>query len=209
MRRNVAIWCSCQVIGAAPGKLRCPAARLRAITSAGWKEPPPPYVISEDSLEEGSMDQPKLKYLITGMMAAGALAFAPAVHAGHDKGGPGQEFQMMDTDGDGKLSPEEHAAGAKKMFDMMDADKDGMVNAEEMEAAHEKMMGKKGKEKGHMSAAEKIKVVDTDGNGTLSAAEHEAGAKMMFEKMDTNKDGYLTKSELSAGHAKMMKKPAK
>jgi Ca2+-binding EF-hand superfamily protein len=157
------------------------------------------------------MNQPKLEYLIAGMMAAGALAFAPAARA-HDKGGAGHEFKMMDTNGDGKVSPEEHAAGAKKMFEMMDADKDGMVNAEEMEAAHDHMMGKKaGKHhpKGQMTAAEKIKVVDADGNGTLSAAEHEAGAKKMFETMDTDKDGFLSKSELAAGHAKLMKKPAK
>ena len=156
------------------------------------------------------MDQPKLKYLIAGMMAAGALAFAPSARA-HDKGGAGHEFKMMDTNGDGKLSPEEHAAGAKKMFEMMDADKDGMVNADEMDAAHEHMMGKKGKHhpKGQMSSADKIKAVDTDGNGTLTAAEHEAGAKKMFEMMDTDKDGFLSKSELAAGHARLMKKPAK
>src|SRR5450631_3462923 len=73
------------------------------------------------------------------------------------------EFQMMDTNGDGKVSPDEHAAGAKKMFEAMDADKDGKVTAAEMDAAHErmgKMMGKAHKP-GHMgmAAADKIKAI--------------------------------------------------
>jgi Ca2+-binding EF-hand superfamily protein len=154
------------------------------------------------------MTQSKIAHLFAGMVATLALALAPAARA--DSKGGGKEFQMMDTDGDGKLSQDEHAAGAKKMFEMMDADKDGMVSATEMEAAYEQVTGKKEKKgAGHMTAAEKIKVVDTDGDGTISAEEHEAASKMMFEKMDTNKDGYLTKAELSAGHEKMMKKPAK
>src|SRR5262245_51638692 len=40
-------------------------------------------------------------------------AFALAAHAGEGKGRSGQdEVRMMDTNGDGRLSPEEHAAGA-------------------------------------------------------------------------------------------------
>jgi Ca2+-binding EF-hand superfamily protein len=140
---------------------------------------------------------------------AGVFGAAGWSHAGDDKkGGHEHQFSMMDSDGDGKISADEHAAGAKKMFEMMDADKDGKVNAAEMEAAHEKVAGEKAKkgEKGEMSAAAKIKVIDTNADGVLTAAEHAAGSKTMFEKMDANKDGYLSKAELSAGHAKMMPK---
>lgn len=111
-------------------------------------------------------------------------------------------FQMMDSNGDGKISAEEHEAGAKKMFEKMDANKDGKVTAAEMDAAHEQIAGKSAKPQ--MSAADKIKVVDTNHDGVLSAEEHVAGAKMMFDKMDTDKDGFLTKAEVEAGHAKMM-----
>lgn len=45
----------------------------------------------------------------------------------------------MDTNGDGMLSAEEHAAGAKKMFEKMDANRDGNVTAAEMEAGHKAM----------------------------------------------------------------------
>lgn len=114
-------------------------------------------------------------------------------------------FKAMDANGDDKLSPDEHAAGAKKMFDMMDANKDGTVTPAEMDAAHEKVAGKKTTE-ADMPSAEKIKVVDTNGDGMLTAEEHAVGSKMMFDKMDTNKDGLVSKAELDAGHAKMMKK---
>lgn len=114
-------------------------------------------------------------------------------------------FKAMDANGDDKLSPDEHSAGAKKMFDTMDAIKDGTVTPAEMDAAHEKVTGKK-TTKADMSSAEKIKTVDTNGDGKLTAEEHAVGSKMMFDKMDANKDGFVGKAELDAGHAKMMKK---
>ena len=114
-------------------------------------------------------------------------------------------FKAMDANGDGKLSPDEHAAGARKMFDTMDANKDGTVTSAEMDAAHEKVAEKKAT-KADMSSAEKIKVVDTNGDGMLTAQEHAAGSKKMFDKMDTDKDGFVSKAELATGHAKMMKK---
>jgi Ca2+-binding EF-hand superfamily protein len=135
-------------------------------------------------------------------LAVPATAFANGDKAGETGA---DFFKSMDTNGDGKISPDEHAAGAKKMFEMMDANKDGKVTADEMTAAHEKMMGKKAGAT-EMSAADKIKVMDTNGDGVLSADEHAAGAKLMFDKMDTDKDGFLSPAEVTAGHSKMMKK---
>lgn len=117
-------------------------------------------------------------------------------------------FNAMDADRDGKLSPDEHAVGAKKMFDTMDANKDGRVTSEEMDAAHEKITGQQST-KADMSSVEKIKVVDTNGDGVLTAAEHAAGSKTMFDKMDTDKDGFVSKAELTEGHAKMLKRKVK
>ena len=118
-----------------------------------------------------------------------------------------KEFSMMDTNKDGKVSADEHAAGARKMFETMDRDKDGKVTATEMDAAHQAITGRKAA-KTDMSAADKIKVIDKDGDGVLSADEHAAGSADMFAKMDTDKDGFLSKAELQAGHAGMMKKTA-
>lgn len=114
------------------------------------------------------------------------------------------EMKAMDSNGDGRISAQEHAAGVGRMFETMDADKDGRVTASEMQAAHGKVTGGKAAA-GEMSAAEKIKTIDTNGDGVLTAAEHEAGARRMFEHMDADKDGFLTKDELAAGHSMKMK----
>lgn len=116
------------------------------------------------------------------------------------------EVQMMDTNHDGRISAEEHAAGAKGMFAKMDADQDGKVTATEMDSAHLAMGKDDQHSKTSMSSAEKIKVIDTDGDGVISAAEHEAGSRSMFDKMDTDHDGSLTEQEIEAGHAMLMKK---
>jgi len=158
---------------------------------------------------------------------ASGLALATTAYAGDEtKHGSGQaELQMMDTNHDGTVSAEEHAAGAKKMFQMMDKDGDGIVTAQEMNAAHKDMpTGRSenaatstdtaggtsasrlgGTERKPKSAASKIKEIDSDGDGTISAAEHEAGAKKMFEKMDKDHDGKLSAAELQAGHDKMLR----
>ena len=118
------------------------------------------------------------------------------------------EMKAMDTNGDGKLTPDEHAAGARRMFEKMDLNTDKKVTAAEMEAAHERVTGRKAAA-GEMSATDKIKAVDADRDGFLTAEEHTAGAKAMFERMDSNRDGFLTKDELAAGHAKLMPKTAR
>lgn len=115
------------------------------------------------------------------------------------------QFKAMDADGDGRLSPDEHAVGAKRMFDTMDANKDGTVTIAEMDAVHKNIPGKEAKSS-DLSSVEKIKAVDTNGDGQLSAEEHAAGSRKMFGKMDTDRDGFLSRAELTAGHEKMLKK---
>jgi Ca2+-binding EF-hand superfamily protein len=133
-----------------------------------------------------------------GLCAGGALLLSPAALAGEGMS-VADKFAAMDTNHDGKVSPDEYAVGARIMFDKLDANKDGQVTAAEMEA------GRPGKAKG-MSTADKIKMVDTNGDGAVSADEHAAGAKAMFDKMDSDQDGYLTKSEMEAGHKKMVER---
>jgi hypothetical protein len=118
----------------------------------------------------------------------------------------GDRLKMMDPNGDGKISPEEHAEVTARMFTTMDANADGKVTAAEMTAGHQRVTGAK-PAKSEMSAAEKIKVIDTDGDGVLTAEEHRAGSRTMFERMDTDRDGFISKAELDAGQAMKMKHP--
>ena len=136
-------------------------------------------------------------------IVAGSLA--AYAYAADTKPGAAREMKMMDTNADGRISPDEHAAGAGKMFETMDADKNGKVTASEMSAAHERVTGQK-TTAGAMSSAEKIKVIDGDGDGALTAAEHAAGSRTMFERMDVDRDGFVTAAELAAGHTKMLGK---
>jgi len=131
----------------------------------------------------------------TSLFLAALLLVPVAAMAGDDKA------KLMDTDGDGKVSSAEHAAGAKTMFTQMDANSDGKVTAAEMDAAHAKKGAKAGTMK--MTSAEKIKKIDTDGDGALSASEHDAGSAQMFTKMDADGDGFITAAEMKAGHDQM------
>ena len=156
------------------------------------------------------------------LVIAGSVALAASAYAGDESkyGSGNAELQMIDTDGDGSVSPAEHAAGAKKMFEKMDADGDGIVTAQEMSAAHKDMptarsdegssetnsgtASRLGKSDRPKSSASKIKAIDTDADGTSTAAEHAAGAKKMFDKMDKDHNGRLSAAEIQAGHEKML-----
>ena len=51
-----------------------------------------------------------------------------------------QKIAAMDTNNDGKLTEQEHAAGAKKMFSKMDTDHDGSLTAQELREGERTMM---------------------------------------------------------------------
>ncbi len=153
-------------------------------------------------------------------MPAGAMPAGGMAAGGMAAGGmrPAGMMSMMDSDGDGAVSAQEHAAHTKMMFDRMDTNHDGKITAAEMSAGqgagHEMMMG--GNAGMHrpdgmpgmgppMSTADRIKKMDSNGDGKVSAAEHAAGAQATFNEVDTNKDGNLSRSEMAAHRAAMGK----
>jgi len=53
-----------------------------------------------------------------------------------------EKIKVIDKDGDGILTAEEHAAGSRTMFAAMDTDKDGALTEAELSAGHAKMLDK-------------------------------------------------------------------
>ena len=53
-----------------------------------------------------------------------------------------EKIKVIDTDGDGILTAEEHAAGSRAMFEKMDTGKDGFLTKDELAAGHAQMLKK-------------------------------------------------------------------
>jgi Ca2+-binding EF-hand superfamily protein len=153
------------------------------------------------------MENNKLRSVGMGLALAGAFFFSWSVQAGVGM----TDFEILDRNGDGKLSREEQRENAREMFEAMDANKDGSVTAAELETAHQQISGRQGQkdQKDRMSVAEMIAVIDTNDDGKISAEEHEAGAKRMFEMLDMDKDGAVTSAEMTASHKRLMKTTSK
>lgn len=56
--------------------------------------------------------------------------------------GSAEKIRTIDTNADGILTAEEHAAGSKAMFEAMDANKDGSLTPAEFDAGHAKLLKK-------------------------------------------------------------------
>ncbi|MET0654778.1 MAG: hypothetical protein ABWX88_08715 [Pseudoxanthomonas sp.] len=54
-----------------------------------------------------------------------------------------EKIKAVDTDGDGKLSAEEHSAGSRAMFEKMDTDKNGSLSQAESDNGHKELMSKR------------------------------------------------------------------
>lgn len=97
----------------------------------------------------------------------------------------------MDRDGDGRVSPVEHASDASAQFDDMDADNNYHVSAEEMEGGSGASTASNAN--GAMGAAP-----DPNNNGEISKSEAEANAERDFQARDANRDGTLDVEELKS-----------
>ncbi|KCZ89594.1 EF-hand domain-containing protein [Hyphomonas jannaschiana] len=126
-------------------------------------------------------------FLATASFAAVAMIASPAM-AGPRGGGPGsgpgmmkdRMVEMMDTDGDGKVSDAEIKAHKAAMFVGIDTNGDGQLSQDELSAHHEVM-------RAQMQARFEERRGDRVDN--------------MFERYDTNKDGSITRDEVTAVQA--------
>ena len=144
----------------------------------------------------------KLAIILAGI--AMAAVAAPSFAAEQERGpGPGMErLKAADKNGDGLISRAEAAVLPRiaAQFDALDTNKDGQLSPEELRAHHQAMRAQH-----EAKRAERWKKVDTDGDGRISKAEAQANAPRMFEhfdQIDTNKDGFISQEEMKAAHAK-------
>ena len=118
------------------------------------------------------------------LFATGALA-----HGGK-RGGHADRFEQLDTNKDGKVTPQEAQAAKDKLFGEFDVNGDGVVTADEAKQAISA--------KRQRRMEERFARQDANGDGKLSASEADMPAKR-FERLDTNKDKLLTKDEMRGG----------
>jgi Ca2+-binding EF-hand superfamily protein len=63
-------------------------------------------------------------------------------HDSKDMMSSADKIRVIDTNGDGALSAEEHEAGSRSMFQKMDSDRDGALTVAEIAAGHAAMLQK-------------------------------------------------------------------
>lgn len=144
---------------------------------------------------------------LTGLALIGLAvpAIAAADHHGGRKGGHGDRFAAMDTNGDGAVTKAEADAHRAAMFAEIDANKDGNVTPAEMQAHHD---AKRAEMRAKREAAMMAKL-DTNTDGVISAAEFAAAPAPGFDKLDTDKDGTVSKAEMAAAQDKMKERRGK
>ena len=115
-------------------------------------------------------------------------------------------MSMQDTDGDGFISKDEHAAWAANVFKTMDTNNDGRLTRSEYMAVHmgPGPSGSPRSRMGQMRAsadarkAERFAKMDTDKDGVASRDQFLASGQADFAAMDTNGDGKVSTAEFRA-----------
>lgn len=111
------------------------------------------------------------------------------------------DFDKIDTNKDGKITPDEIAAFHKARATEADTNADGVISAEELVAFGEKMAA----ERKLQRAQTMIDRMDVNKDGKLQVDEMKAPADAgtkMFARIDTDGDGAISKAEVDAAKAR-------
>ena len=141
--------------------------------------------------------------------AVGLASIGPVLAAGgkDHRGGPrhGFDFEQIDANGDGKITPEEMSTAGNARFAAGDTDGDGLMSQEEMVAA----MIEHAKIRGSERVARMFERRDANGDGFLSMDEmrpSEDRHARMFDRLDADGDGAISKDEVAGMKDKRMKR---
>jgi len=139
--------------------------------------------------------------LIAGLATAITLGGLSIVEASSHKGGGHHggmrmqhSFEELDSNGDGKITPEEMAGHMQARFDGADSDDDGALSRDELIARMtERRAERMAKYADHM-----IERHDANADGKLSMDEMRAERQgRMFKRVDTDGDGAISAGEFA------------
>ncbi|MFT4717131.1 MAG: Ca2+-binding EF-hand superfamily protein [Paracoccaceae bacterium] len=131
--------------------------------------------------------------------AIGLTAISPAMARGDHGGprGPRINFEEVDVNNDGLITPEEMVEHRAARFVSNDTNGDGFLSSEELVAAVIKQATKSSEKR----AERLLEHRDTDGDGQLSMAEltpDEDRTAKFLERIDADGDGAVSKEEMEA-----------
>ncbi len=132
-----------------------------------------------------------------GVAALGTAGAYERKGGGDGHQGPRFNFEMLDANSDGKITPEEMAEHRAAEFDARDADDDGFLSKEELAAAIVERM----KQNMDQRIDRMLERRDADDDGKISLAElsgDKNGARM-FERLDKDGDGAISAEEMENG----------
>jgi Ca2+-binding EF-hand superfamily protein len=120
-------------------------------------------------------------------------------------GAPVLDFDAIDANKDGKITPEEIAAWRAAQAKAVDTNGDGKLSVDEIAAMRLKQMT----DAAQKMAQTMVDRLDTDGDKMLSAAElvEPPMPPDLFARIDTNKDGVIDKAEADAAQKMMAAGP--
>jgi Ca2+-binding EF-hand superfamily protein len=136
--------------------------------------------------------------------AGTAMAFGKDRMGGHPgPRGPMLNFEEVDANNDGKITPEEVAAHFQARFAKTDTNGDGTLSAEEIAAAMQ------AKQAERLTKRAKHMIVDRDTNddGVLSMEEMQPKKQgRMFDRLDADNDGTISAEEFAKLEKRMEKR---
>lgn len=127
------------------------------------------------------------------LTATPTLAFGP----GGDRYGPKMNFQQIDSDGDGQITPDELQGRTTARFGEADTDGNGLLSAAEIQAQGQKHMARR--------IASMIERFDKDDDGALSQDEMPGprGTGRMFAHFDSDGSGGISEQEFNEAREDM------
>lgn len=134
----------------------------------------------------------------TGLATCLALACVSMAGAEGHTGGMQMrpDFDEIDTNGDGRITPAEMTAHMQARFDAADTDGDGLLSRDEMVS---RMMERQA-DRMARRADRMIERHDADGDGQISLDEMQAARQGgMMNRMDRDDDGAISREEFTSG----------